>query len=428
MHDQVDVAAFERLVDRVPEMLGAQLLAEGIDETLDDVSPKLRNRLAEHVLSKFPDLPIDDHFNDHPIDPPGVSPSRPRARSFPTKKPARGAPTAKRRQEVSIGLTDRITRVLIKNFRAIQHVELTIDSELVNLPPKVDASGRIDAAATPTTGTQWKALLGENGSGKSSILHAIALALTGDRLDEFCAAAGLDWSNMLRRADEDIQGRILLEFTGGQKIDLRFTRSAAWFHGLRGGAPTMHANVRAYGATRLLRRSLAARDEELDTTEALRQAIEVLLDEDADRSRRLAAASASETLLADLKGDMTVHPRTEAETTIDIANLLDSSVPVINATKWLLDLAAPEFNVAALTLSDLLGQPSVVRDRRARIWPTPSPGEPANRTQEGRRRQGQGVRRRGFTGPRQRRLPVGDRRRLRHHARHRWPRCLRRRQ
>lgn len=382
----LDHEAFARLVERVPEVVGAALFdAEvGRPGLLVDADPTVRDELADRLIETFPDIrdsthgpSFDDLFAVHAGVRAGATPAI-------KERPARLA-----RSLPSIGPTDRIRRVLIKNFRAIHQIELTVASELVPLPPAIDRrtatiafepGSRTTTVAfepDPVESTQWKALLGENGSGKSSIMHAIALALTGDRLDEFMSAAGLEWSDILRRtddSDEHVQGRVLLEFTGGQKIDLRFTSAKAWFHGLAGEAPAMHVNVRGYGATRLLRNSLIADYDAPTTAGALTAAIEMLNRPTASRSERLVAASDAATLLADLKGELTVQATSESETTIDIGNLLDSNVPVIDATKWLLDLDKEAFNVATLTLSDLLGDPSLVeaptkRSRRRRPRP-----------------------------------------------------------
>ncbi len=168
-------------------------------------------------------------------------------------------------------------------------------------------------------------LLGENGSGKSSILHAIAMALAGAELDDALERADLTWGDLLRWGDSAgnrPDGRVLLEFTGGQKIDLRFDDKAHKFWGLGKDAPAVNINVRGYGAA------------------------------------RFPATDRSRTSSTDLLDKLLNSP---GETTCNIDNLLDSTVPILNAKAWLGALSDPAFNVAAETISDLLGESSIVR-------------------------------------------------------------------
>ena len=67
----------------------------------------------------------------------------------------------------------------------------------------------------------WRVFLGENGSGKSSALRAVALALAGDEVDVLVERCGLRWGDLLRRGTT--QGRVRVEFTGEDAIDLEFT-------------------------------------------------------------------------------------------------------------------------------------------------------------------------------------------------------------
>lgn len=350
----IDQSTMVSLVERAPEVLGAHLFDPGTDARalLAGADKTILDDLGDRLITEFPDLEQHPRFGQ-------IFRVQ---RVPPLQEPVRDRRQQRDEPAVSIGPTDRIRRVLIKDFRAIRQVELTIESELVSLPPTGEEVGSV-GNPTPVTSTQWKVLLGENGSGKSSILHAIALALTGDRLEEFMAAAGLRWGSILRRTDdpdERVQGRVLIEFTGGQRIDLRFTDSTAWFHGLGGRAPAMHVNVRAYGATRLLQKSRNRHAEVPELLADLAASVETANEATGDRERCLDAVNEASLLIAEVKDRLTVPARTTSTTTIDIGNLLDSSVPVIDAMRWLRELGDDDFNVAALTLADLLGEPSTV--------------------------------------------------------------------
>lgn len=189
----------------------------------------------------------------------------------------------------------RIAHIKIRNFKAIEELDLDLSTEAVELLPRY---GRDEQTLTAAG---WTALLGENGSGKSCFLQALGLALAGDRLDDLIADAHLEWSRMLRRGAT--QGRVYLRFTGGSTVDLRFNARRHWWVA---GAPRMAAFVRGYGATRLF------------------------------------------------EG---VVPRGTGDgSNVRLANLFDPKAPVIDAERWLLDLANEgDFHVAALTLEGFLG-------------------------------------------------------------------------
>ena len=146
-----------------------------------------------------------------------------------------------------------ITRLLITNFQAIEKYELKIPAAAEGPPPSDPAVPKgaqpVAQATSETTGPAkrpWRVFLGENGSGKSSVLRAIALALATTELETLREQCNLAWTDLLRRGATD--GRVLLEFTGGSKIDLRITAAGARFVG---GAPRMDGYVRGFGATRL---------------------------------------------------------------------------------------------------------------------------------------------------------------------------------
>lgn len=188
--------------------------------------------------------------------------------------------------------TAAIAKATIANFQAIERVELTIPVAEVELPPR-------PGTTTTETGRAWTALLGENGTGKSSTLRAIGLGLASTYLPELEQEVGLDWSRLLRRGTKS--GRVLLEFTDGSRIDLRFNARRAWFVG---GAPRVEAFVRGFGATRLLSPDAAP-----------------------------------------------------PEANVRLGNLFDAHVPVIDAEQWLLDIPSEgDFNVVALAMAQLIGR------------------------------------------------------------------------
>ena len=128
-----------------------------------------------------------------------------------------------------------IERIELHNFRGIQ--DLTI------------RFGGLDAASTP-----WLLLLGENGTGKSSILQAITLSLMGDEhRQELFENHLLDAERFLRYGTA--AGHVKVYFDGiAEPVELRFRKGSHTFEGNASGPKTP---LLAYGATRLLPRGAA---------------------------------------------------------------------------------------------------------------------------------------------------------------------------
>jgi len=227
-----------------------------------------------------------------------------------------------------IPLTAAVSRVLIHDFQAIEDFELEVPVAVeTTAPPPVTKTAPLPAVGTSPqtpdlprlnpTGRPWRVFLGENGSGKSSALRAIALALAGDQVDALVAECGLAWSDLLRRGSEE--GRVLVEFTGGHSIDLRFTADGPTPKS-RSLLPRMGGFARGFGATRL-------------------------------------------------KSDAGVA----AAGNVRLGNLFDPLQPVADAQRWLVELAARDdtgdFNVAAVTIARLLGREDQVLETGDPVGP-----------------------------------------------------------
>jgi hypothetical protein len=96
---------------------------------------------------------------------------------------------------------------------------------------------------------KWKVFLGENATGKTSVLHAIGLALMGEDF----AQRKFNTRKWLTRKNGKVahRGRIALLLNNGEKIELTFSRSGMEFNQGAAGAQTF---LRGYGAIRLSRR------------------------------------------------------------------------------------------------------------------------------------------------------------------------------
>jgi DNA repair exonuclease SbcCD ATPase subunit len=87
-----------------------------------------------------------------------------------------------------------IRRILIENIRSIKALDW-------HLPASKPAAG-------------WHVVIGDNGSGKTSFLRSIALAMVGGK---DAAGLRLSWDDWLRRGEED--GNIHVTIRRNPKID-----------------------------------------------------------------------------------------------------------------------------------------------------------------------------------------------------------------
>lgn len=125
----------------------------------------------------------------------------------------------------------RIERIEIRNFKAIEELDLTFSSP----PPGREA---------------WMMLLGENGAGKSSVLQAVALTLMGAR---HANRLGLDASRFVRfEAGKAGKGSVLVHVTNVGPIELSFSHKSSSF---QVNPPEPKVLLHGYGATRLLPRA-----------------------------------------------------------------------------------------------------------------------------------------------------------------------------
>lgn len=130
--------------------------------------------------------------------------------------------------------TTRITSVRLENFRGIEELEFEI----------------------PTTG--WKMLIGENGSGKSSILQAIAIALMGrEQVNRFRRLGDLDPAKLVRRGTKS--ARIVVQQAASIE-PLEVTITARGIHYPPGSAH-QKAVLLGFGSARWLPRPKSASPE-----------------------------------------------------------------------------------------------------------------------------------------------------------------------
>lgn len=221
-----------------------------------------------------------------------------RVKTRPARTSAQRTPPAKtkagRSRRVVPKTSGFIRSVSIVNFKAIRQLKLRIPYG----PSKTEVPQR-----------GWKVVLGENGTGKSSILQAIALALMGpNHLRKYLRDFHLRPVDLLRK----VRGRrttdsasIEISFSNGRKVLLQIEAKRFKFLKL----PPSDLFVRGYGATRLMpRRNMPS-------------------------------------------------PRLKNRVLKNVNNLFDPAQPLLNVNRWLVTLKRKEFGSAALSMKDLLNLP-----------------------------------------------------------------------
>lgn len=123
----------------------------------------------------------------------------------------------------------RIERIELRDFKAIQEMDLSFP----NSRPDEES---------------WLMLLGENGTGKSSILKAVALALMGEA---HANGLGLDAASFVRRGARE--GAVRVHLTGlSRPVELRFDTASPRF---TVDPPDPKVLLLGYGSTRILQRT-----------------------------------------------------------------------------------------------------------------------------------------------------------------------------
>jgi uncharacterized protein (TIGR02646 family) len=148
-------------------------------------------------------------------------------------KPARAARKAvyeysDEEDEVPVSTAMWIERIEIENFRCLKHVDLHF------APPSEDRE-------------PWVMLLGDNGTGKSSLLKAVALTLMQDK--RLRRQVVPDAGGCVRRNGGTRSGCIRVHYGTGDPIELRFTKGKKVFEQV-GEVPDQA--LLAYGSSRWL--------------------------------------------------------------------------------------------------------------------------------------------------------------------------------
>ncbi len=195
----------------------------------------------------------------------------------------------------------QVERIEIRNLKSIQRMDLDL--------------------ARTGSGTSWTMLLGQNGTGKSTVLQAISLALSGAAyFGRLVDELGIDTAGFVR---DGCKSGTVKVFLGPKPHTLRFRPDRVEFVSATGKRAAIHRNRKpskaaqgtwgvqvlmlSYGATRLLPRALELR-----------------------RQRRPSSEFAKS------------------------ENLFDPFVPLLDARTWLLQLPDDRFDYTARALKSLL--------------------------------------------------------------------------
>ncbi|MGH8235989.1 MAG: AAA family ATPase [Steroidobacteraceae bacterium] len=198
----------------------------------------------------------------------------------------------------------QIERVTIRNFRGIEALDLELGA----------GSGR----------TGWLMLLGENATGKSSVLQAIALTLAGaDYFARVASERGLAFGQLVR--DGAKQATIAVKMSGFvAPHELKLTPKQASFRKPSGDVATVKAVV-AGGKPRVT------------------------------KSRK--RSSEAQSVVLGYGATRLLPRRKSGRYGIEYAridNLFDPFLPLFDADKWLSTLTPPDFDSVAIVLKDLL--------------------------------------------------------------------------
>lgn len=197
--------------------------------------------------------------------------------------------------ENTIGRSALLKEIRIRNFKAIEDLTIEIPEGVVEI-----STGPLYDRRIRTSAVNWKMLLGENASGKSSILQAIALALYGSGIEN---EPPVEVKDVRRRGIGNRISYIQLFFRGFDRpIKLKLNKSGFKYEWM----PDYHTFVRAYGATRLFQSD----------------------------------------------GDKWDENRPSER--IRVGNLFDPKYPVIDVDTWLMNLNDGDFNVAARAIRELI--------------------------------------------------------------------------
>ncbi len=255
----------------------------------------------------------------------------------------RATPAARPRRARSLVSSNYIQSIEIRNFRAIGHLRLAI------------RQGEAERVG-------WKVLLGENGTGKSSVLQAVALALGGEKL---WTRLKIKPATLLRRfvggrgvADS---GSVRLEMSAGDEpIEIAFdAKQFRWVS----GASQPRTMLRAYGATRLLarpqRKHAVAPDRDVWDADSLFDPFLPVCDAAAWLKQLRGSAAFASAALA-LKDLLKVPPRAE------LIRQRGGSVTVpINGVRHSLDeVSAGYESVLAMACDTMAGALGTVHDLR----------------------------------------------------------------
>lgn len=215
-----------------------------------------------------------------------------------------GAADRARRPNSRRRRTAYVRELTIANFKTIRRLTLEFGDPPAEASPDLPLAG-------------WLVFVGENGTGKSSILQALALALAGDYQMRNVV---INWDKILRRPRgrrlRPREGFVKVVLSTGDLIELRFDKKKAWF---KSGAEGALTTLRAYGPTRNLPNTRAP---------ASWRSVEAMT---------------------------------------RIVNLFDPYSPLCSAEGWIAGLSGSRFDVVALALKDLMQLQPGDRIRRHKV-------------------------------------------------------------